>query len=202
VLAVVWLGPLPALAPRSFSAHMTMHMGVVAVAAPLLALAIAGSRWDPARRWPAAFNAIGAAVVELVVVWGWHAPALHHSARTSIEGLVAEQIAFLGAALYAWVASCGGGREQRRTRAGSGIVALLLISMHMTLLGALLALSPRPLYRHSAGEPRALADQHLGGATMLIAGSGVYLAGGLWLSTRLLISRERRTARRPAWRSA
>ncbi|MGH9372866.1 MAG: cytochrome c oxidase assembly protein, partial [Vicinamibacterales bacterium] len=36
VLAAAWLGPLPALASGSFAAHMTMHIGVVAVAAPLL----------------------------------------------------------------------------------------------------------------------------------------------------------------------
>ena len=35
VLAVVWLGPLPQLARHAFFAHMTMHMGVVAMAAPL-----------------------------------------------------------------------------------------------------------------------------------------------------------------------
>jgi putative membrane protein len=202
VLALIWIGPLPGLAAHSFSAHMTMHMGVVAVAAPLLALAVAGGRYDPARRWPAAFNAIGAAIVELVVVWGWHAPVLHRAARTSSEGLVAEQTAFLAAALYAWVASCGGSRDQSPARAASGIVALLLISMHMTLLGALLALSPRPLYDHDASVPHALEDQHLGGAIMLIAGTGVYLAGGLWLSTRLLIARDPRTGRRATWRSA
>ena len=36
-LALVWLGPLPEMAPRHFSAHMVMHMGIVAIAAPLLA---------------------------------------------------------------------------------------------------------------------------------------------------------------------
>jgi putative membrane protein len=202
VLALIWAGPLPDLAPRSFSAHMTMHMGVVAVAAPLLALAVAGGTYDPTRRWPAAFNAIGAAIVELVVVWAWHAPVLHRAARTTSEGLVAEQATFLAAALYAWVASCGASRDQSRARAASGIVALLLISMHMTLLGALLALSPRPLYGHDAGGPHAIEDQHVGGAIMLIAGTAVYLAGGLWLSTRLLIARDPRTGRRAAWRPA
>ena len=60
--------------------------------------------------------------------------------------------------------------------------------MHMTLLGALLALSPRPLYAH-AGEFNgltALDDQHLGGAIMLLVGGISYLFGGLWLTVRLL----------------
>ena len=33
-LAAVWLGPLPQLARQAFWAHMTLHMGVVAVAPP------------------------------------------------------------------------------------------------------------------------------------------------------------------------
>jgi putative membrane protein len=46
-LAAVWLGPLPQLAQQAFWAHMAMHMGVVAVVAPLLALGVAGRRLDP-----------------------------------------------------------------------------------------------------------------------------------------------------------
>ena len=47
VLAGIWLGPLPRLAGQAFSAHMAMHMGIVAIAAPLLALGIAGGALDP-----------------------------------------------------------------------------------------------------------------------------------------------------------
>ena len=49
VLAAAWLGPLPDLARHSFAAHMTMHMAVVAVAAPLLAL---GAGRHPLRSRP------------------------------------------------------------------------------------------------------------------------------------------------------
>ena len=38
VLALVWLGPLLGAYRESFAAHMLAHMGVVAIAAPLLAL--------------------------------------------------------------------------------------------------------------------------------------------------------------------
>jgi putative membrane protein len=191
-LAAAWLGPLPALAPRSFSAHMTMHMAVVAAAAPLLAVSVAGSRVDPAARWPVLFAAIPASVLELLVVWGWHAPALHHAARGGATVFAAEQASFLAAGLLVWIAAVGGSASQRATGAATGIVALLLTSMHMTLLGALLALSPRPLYAHAAargGEAAALHDQHLGGAIMLLVGGAAYLAGGLWLAARLVAER-------------
>lgn len=186
-LAVVWLGPLPDLARDAFWAHMTMHMSVVAVAAPLLALGLAGSRYDPVpgRTW--LFAPVPAAVLELVVVWAWHAPALHHTARNTLEGFVAEQGLFLTAGVLVWLSAFGGATPQRRRQAAAGVAGLLLTSMHMTLLGALLALSPRPLYHlEGVGGLTPLEDQHLGGAIMLLVGAVSYLAGGLWLTVGLL----------------
>lgn len=196
LLAVLWLGPLPEWAPRSFTAHMTLHMGVVAVAAPMLAMALAGSSLDPARVWPSLFSALPAAALELGIVWGWHAPLLHHAARHSGPGLALEQGSFLAAGFLVWMASLGGERGAAGARAGSGVIALLLTSMHMTLLGALLALTPRPLY-HLGGAltpDAALDDQQFGGAIMLVVGGVSYLAGGLWLSRRLLMGRASRSA--------
>jgi putative membrane protein len=187
VLAAAWLGPLPSLASRSFAAHMTLHVAVVAIAAPVVALGLAGGRFDPVRRWPAPFAPIPVSLVELAVVWAWHMPALHHAARQHEEALATEQASFLLSALALWLSALGGSPIERAARAGSGIVALLLTSMHMTLLGALLALAPRPLYAHAHGASLpALDDQHLGGAVMLLVGGISYLVGGLALAARLL----------------
>lgn len=189
VLAAVWAGPLPGLARGAFSAHMAMHVSVVAVAAPLLALGVAGGRLDPARRVPALFAPVPASALELVVVWGWHAPALHHLARRADVWLAVEQGSFLASGLLVWLSAFGGPVRRRRSRRGAGIVGMLLTSTHMTLLGALLALASRPLY------PRAhapwlgltpLEDQHLGGALMLLGGGTAYLAGGIALAVGLL----------------
>lgn len=187
VLAAAWLGPLPSLAPQYFSAHMTMHMAVVAVAAPLIAFGVMGGRLDLTHRFPAVFSAIPTSLLELLIVWGWHAPVLHHLARSSAGGLVAEQGMFLASGLLVWLAAFGSESRRSGMRAGSGVVALLLTSMHMTLLGALLALAPRALYPHAHGVgPSSLTEQHLGGAIMLGVGGVSYLAGGVWLSARLL----------------
>jgi putative membrane protein len=191
VLAAAWLGPLAQLSRESFSAHMAMHMAVVAVAAPLLALGVAGTRYDPVRRAPAFFPPVPLSLVELVVVWAWHAPALHHLARNEIGGFLAEQSSFLFSGLLVWLSAFGGGMDRRRERLGAGIAALLLTSMHMTLLGALLALSPRALYSH-AGHGAAMStleDQHLGGAIMLLVGGVAYLAGGVGLTAVLVRGR-------------
>jgi putative membrane protein len=187
-LAAAWLGPLPELARHAFFAHMTMHMGVVAVAAPLLALGLAGGRLDPVRKAPGLFAPVPASVLELFVVWLWHAPALHHAARHGAAGLVLEQGTFLLSGLFVWLAAFGGDPWRRGNRTAAGVVALLLTSMHMTLLGALLALTPRALYAHAPGLSglTPLEDQHLGGAIMILAGGASYLLGGLWLTAGLL----------------
>jgi putative membrane protein len=186
VLALVWLGPLP----RSFAGHMTMHMGVVAVAAPLLALGLAGSRHDPVRVAPRLLSPIPASVVELIVVWGWHTPALHAAARHDTLAFTVEQGSFLVSGLLVWSASFGRDPRAPADRTAAGVVALLLTSMHMTLLGALLALPSRPLYPHAHhGGLSPLDDQHLGGAIMLLTGGVAYLAGGLGLTARLVRAR-------------
>lgn len=190
ILALLWAGPLPEMARERFSAHMAMHMGVVAIAAPLLSLAAAGGRWDFARRAPALFNPIAASIVELLVVWGWHAPAAHHAARAGAWMLAAEQGSFLAAGLWLWLAALGG-EALRGERSWSGVAALLFTSIHMTLLGAIFALAPRALYARSHGGEAGLAlwDQHLGGSIMLLTGGASYLAGGLWLAAKGLRQR-------------
>lgn len=192
VLGVVWIGPLPELSRRSFTAHMLMHMTVVAVAAPLLASGIAGNELDPVRVWPRLFSPILASVLEFLVVWAWHAPALHHAARHSTSLLVVEQASFLAVGLLVWLAAFGGRADQRRDRVAAGIGGLLLTSMHMTLLGVLLALAARPLYSH-AGQMAfgltPLQDQHLGGVLMLAFGGVAYLLGALLLLAGLLRDR-------------
>jgi putative membrane protein len=191
VLAAAWSGVAARLAHGPFSAHMAVHMSVVAIASPLLVAAAAGGRLDPARRRPWLFAPIPASIVELVLVWAWHVPALHEAARASSSAYLAEQATFLFAGLLLWLSVAGGDRRDGAARAAAGAGALLFTSMHMTLLGALFALTPRVLYagHHGAG-PAALADQHLGGVIMLLVGGGSYLVGGLWLTARMLRHRE------------
>lgn len=190
LLALAWLGPLPAASAHSFAAHMTLHMTLVAVAAPLLALGIAGSRFDPVMRAPQTMSPIPASLVELLIVWIWHTPALHHAARVSPGVFALEQLSFLAVGTYFWLAVLGGDPRTRRLRAGGGTIALVLTFAHMTLLGSVLALTPRPLYHDLLGHSHALADQHLGGAIMLIVGALSYIPAGVWLTRGLLTPQE------------
>jgi putative membrane protein len=188
VLFLAWFGPLSELSVSPFSAHMARHMAVVALAAPALALGLAGGRFDPIPHAPLLLAPIPACALEFVVVWGFHAPALHHVARHTAFGFLLEQSTFLVSSLLLWMTVLGGGAQGRAERRGAGVLALLLTSMHMTLLGALLALAPRVLYGHSVGgRPlRALEDQQLGGVIMLAFGGICYGFGALWLTARLV----------------
>lgn len=189
VLAIVWFTPLPELAGSAFASHMIVHVGVVAVAAPLIAAALAAEPKLMTRLPGSLMSPIPASAIEFAVVWLWHLPMLHGLARLTPSIWVAEQASFLIAGLLLWTSALrpaspsGGG-------AGAGILALLMTSMHMVLLGTLLTLAPRPLYTHalhSIGEVYAqLGGQRIGGMLMLLGGGLPYLAGGLYLVDRLL----------------
>src|SRR3546814_12239838 len=98
---------------------------------------------------------VAAMLAEVVVVWGWHLPLLHHLAQVSTAAWLAEQASFLAVGLALWLSVLGGGAEHRRGRQASGVIALPLTSMHMTLLGVLITLAP------SAPSPQAAAAQPL-----------------------------------------
>ncbi len=165
---MAWIAPhlLPDM--PEFVAHMTRHMTLVAVAAPCLVV----GAWGLFARLPAA--PLLASFAEFVLVWGWHVPGAHDLVHDAGTWLIVEQACFLAIGLFFWASVLDPGRAL----AGAG--ALLLTSMHMTLLGALITLSPRPLYLCAASDPLGLDAQQLGGMIMLTIGPSVYLLAGLW----------------------
>ncbi|PZX18806.1 putative membrane protein [Palleronia aestuarii] len=167
ILAFVWSPLLGDL----FPAGMIRHMALVAVVPPLIVLA-----WPVWPELPTGLVLVAAAV-EFALVWGWHLPGALIYARSDGVGLVLEQGSFLAAGILVW----SGSLAAREPLAGAG--GLLLTAMHMTLLGALLVLAPRPLYAFCTPT---LESQQLGGILMLAIGTPIYLAGGLWLAGRAL----------------
>lgn len=174
LLAVAWGLPLEAMMGH-FPGHMLRHAVLVAVAPPLIVLGV------PRLAGRMAIAALPATVLEAVLVWAWHLPGLHLWARTSAGALVLEQASFLGAGCLVWASAMASGQRL----AGAG--ALLLTSMHMTLLGALLVLASRDLY--AGGAAGELAAQQLGGIIMLAVATPAYLVGGLFLVARHLDDR-------------
>jgi putative membrane protein len=180
LFAFAWAGPLPALVPTSFAAHMMLHMLVVGIAAPVLAAGFASHL--RAARWPIALP-IAASLVDFVVIWLWHVPALHHASQSAPLILALEQLSFASVALLVWLVALSGPPL-------GGALTLFFTSMHMTLLGALLSLGTRPFYGAHGHDSwlglSPLAGQQLGGTVMLAVGGTVYLCGGLALAFRVL----------------
>lgn len=171
LLAWLYLPPWQAMLGM-FPAHMLRHMGLVALAAPLLVLGVP----DLSRRW--APPVVVGAFIEFVVVWGWHLPVFHGAARMSLALTVLEQASFLAAGWAVWAGALAG----RAPLAGAG--GLFLTSVHMTMLGALLILAPVDLYVGAHGAD--LAGQQIGGMLMLAIGTPVYILGGVFLMRRTL----------------
>lgn len=185
LLAGLWLGPLPDMARRAFSPHMILHLGVMVAAAPLIALGLLRllERQQPDL---SLLGAISASGLEFIVVWGWHAPALHEAAARSSAAFALQQISFLVAGIGIWTICLA--RRTRRDFA-TGALAMFFTSMHMTMLGVLLVLAPSLLYAPEfclgAFGLDSLADQQLGGGLMALFGGGAYAIGGAWLAARL-----------------
>ncbi len=158
-LVVAFVSPLCALTSALFSARSAHHVLLVAVVAPLLAIAL------PARGGPARTGA--ALVVSSAILWMWHVPAVYQAALAS-DGLYwLLQLALLGAFVWFWH------EVLRGTRPVGALLAIGAGAGQMGLLAAVLTLAPEPLYPAHAVAPVAwglspLADQQLGGLLMWV----------------------------------
>ena len=176
VLVVSFISPLCALTVALFSARVVHHVLLVAVAAPLLALAVL--RMDALAKLLAPL-----AAMHTVIFWLWHVPDAYALAlsNTSIYWLM--QITLLGSATLMWSAIFA-------ATPARAIGTLLLLTVQMGLLGALLVFSSHPLYAPHFATTLAfgldpLDDQQLAGLIMWVPASLPYLAVGL---ARLLAS--------------
>ncbi|MBM9593011.1 cytochrome c oxidase assembly protein [Roseitranquillus sediminis] len=186
LLTWLWLGPMPELARISFSAHMALHLSVMLLAAPLVALGLARLGTLPPRGpWLAV--ALAAGLAELVVVWGWHVPVLHESAAMFPRIFAIQQASFLAAGVLVWLPGLAG---SERRAAAAGMLAMLMGFMHMSVLGVLLTLAPRLIYSPDVCQGilglGPLDDQRLGGLMMAVGGGLPYLLGILHLGARFL----------------
>lgn len=168
LLALLWFGPLPALAGVSMTAHMLLHVAVAAVVPALLRVR------TPMTFGPPALAAV--VLAELAVVWGWHLPVAHLWASLSPTGFALQQASFLVVGIALWSAADAAGRL-------GGAAVLLVTAMHMTLLGVLLTLAPAVLYPGvCGGGPFGLGpreDQQVAGVVMALLPPAVYLWAAL-----------------------
>jgi putative membrane protein len=187
VLAMAWSGPLAIVGQPGFSFQMLTHMLVVAVASPLLAVFLRPVLQARASPIVIATIAFVSSLADFILIWAWHVPVLHDYARYNSVVLLAEQASFLFIGVVVWTFALATYQTARRTAGLVGAGVLFFTSMHMTLLGALLALASRPLYGSCLDGAKALnlsvqEDQQLGGVIMLVMGGLIYLGVGLALA--------------------
>jgi putative membrane protein len=185
VTALAVLPPIDPLVDDSFVLHMTQHLVLMFLAAPLLALGAPGlplllalpHRW---RRHMAAARSSGAGrraravvtspvlglVLFAVVLVAWHLPSVYTAALEHDVLHEAEHASFL---LGAWVLWLPLAAPDRTLDGGQGTLYVFLGGFPMIGLGAALVMAPRPLYPAQTGTgPGALAAQQLAGVIMWV----------------------------------
>lgn len=175
VLVVAFVSPLCALSAALFSARVAHHVLLVAVAAPLLAMAFPG-RKQRGGTIPFLLSAI--------VLWAWHLPPAYDLALSNIPVYWVMQASLLITAVAFWRAVL-----HPRQSSGHAVIMIFAAYMQMALLGALLTFAPEPLYAIHAIAPFAwgftpLADQQLGGLIMWVPASIPFILLGAVISHR------------------
>jgi putative membrane protein len=224
VAGLALVSPLDALGEVLFSAHMTQHLVLILIAAPLLVLGrpqlpLLWALPEPWRRsigrWWAAGPATRMALTAITlpsVVWVahaaalgfWHIPvpyawALGHESIHAIE-----HASFLVTAyLFWWVVFQPVGR--RRLGYGAAVIYVSALAGVMGVFAAVLTFARTPWYvGHVHGTAvwglTALEDQQLAGLIMWIPASLVYLAAASFCFVQWLETDDRASSRQPLGR--
>lgn len=197
VAALALISPIDTVSELLLSVHMSQHMLLILIAAPLLVLGRPGFTmlWAlPASWrirvghvshgafirpvWRAVTHPLVAFVAHAIAIWTWHVPLLYDAAVAHDGIHFVEHITFVFTAGLFWWALI----EGRYGRAGYGVSVFYVFATaaHSGLLGALMAVAPRtwyPPYDRTAValgfEP--LKDQQFAGVLMWVL-AGVLLA--------------------------
>ena len=210
VLTLSLVSPLHQGGEQSFALHMIEHELIMLVATLLLAASHSGGvlAWglpSPLRRalggswkaplaslWKRLTEPVTATIVQAVVMWLWHAPALFDRALESDGWHAAQHLSFVAASLLFWVAMLNPRRGGYLLSAGCLFVTTLVEGA----LGALMALSRSPWYSDYAAMGLSgigldpTTDQQLAGLIMWIPGGVLHGAAALLLLYRWLKTSE------------
>jgi putative membrane protein len=175
---------------RVLSVHMTQHLLLMVVVAPLVVLA-----WPPPEdvvpAWArgAAFAAAVCALQALALVV-WHLPVAFDAAERVVPLHVLEHASLLATAIAAWWVVLAS-----RASIAVRFTACVASAAPMLLLGALMTLAPNTWYdayatTHGALSP--LADQQTAGALMWGPAGIAYVIAAVWIVAGVVRADERR----------
>ncbi|MBU2531574.1 MAG: cytochrome c oxidase assembly protein [Alphaproteobacteria bacterium] len=182
---------------------MLQHIVIMNLLAPLIAHMLAGIALVRCQEKYAPRRLAMAMTFQLLALWLWHAPPLHHAAMASPSLHAVMILSLLGASLWFWI-EVFSHRGSARWRV---LVALLVTGKLFCLLGALLTFAPNPLYMPVSviagpGHPAlavsaAIADQQAAGLLMLAACPLTYILAGIVIAARWLGELQRRPPELP-----
>lgn len=210
VLTLSLVSPLHEGGERSFTLHMIEHElimlmatfllaasqsgGILAWGLPAMLRQALGGRWKAplAALWRRLTEPVTATVLQAVVMWAWHAPALFDRALASMGWHAAQHLSFVLSSLIFWTAML----DTRRSNYLLSAACLFVTSLIEGALGALMALSVSPWYAAYAAmgvtgiQLDPTADQQLAGLIMWIPGGLVHGGAALGLLYQWLKSNE------------
>ena len=199
-LFIALVSPIGTFTSLFFFMHMIQHLLLIMIAAPLIWLGapLLPTLWALPRRTRRGIGRLfredhpvhrlfhflthpGVALALFVLILvGWHHPALYDAAqgRTLVHDL--EHALFFGSALLFWwpVVHPSGGK--RRLAYGAGILYIFPAKLAGFVLGAYLTLTDTAYYQTYVEAPRlwgisALGDQQFGGLIMWVVGGLLYI---------------------------
>ena len=196
VLTLSLVSPLHEAGEQSFTMHMVEHELIMLVATLLLAASGAGGTlaWGlsrPLRQalggswkspltalWKRLTEPVTATLVQAVVMWAWHAPALFDRALDSSGWHIFQHSCFFLSSLLFWWAML----HPRSRSSGYGVSAacLFVTSLISGALGALMSFSASPWYAAYAAMGMTgigldpIDDQRIAGLIMWIPGGLVH----------------------------
>jgi len=208
-LGVALLSPVDTFGNELSWVHMTQHMLLMIVAAPMIVVGAPGLLipWTIPARWRKPFAwrltklcdaPLGRLLWNPVFVWSlyggvmwvWHLPLLYELALRDPWVHDIEHLSFFVTAFLFWRVVLDS-RSHRRLNPAVSVLYLFTTSLHSMLLGVLMALSPTLWYEHYRNRPEAwgltpLEDQQLAGLIMWMPGCAIYGAiTALWFAAWL-----------------
>lgn len=178
VAAAALISPLCALSVALFSARISQHMILLLIAAPLIALGL------PRREMARSARSLRLASISFfIALWFWHMPNPYYATFTSSTFYWLMHISLFGSGLWLWRELLHHAPEHT----AEALLAGMLSSMQMGLLGAVLTLAGHPMFEpHFLTAPlwhlTPLQDQQLGGVVMWVPGILLFL----WVAIRSL----------------
>lgn len=211
---VLWFAlasPLDAIGDEYlFGAHMTQHVLMTLIAAPMLVLGTPGWLLRPLLKYPlidrlARF--LSHPIVAFALFNGvfvvWHFPGLYDSTLDSETIHIIEHLSFIITAVINWWPVFGAVPELEYLKPPAKLLYLFLEGVPSTILGAIIVFAPNILYTPYLAAPRifginAWDDQQIAGLIMAMPAGMVYLValGGVFFSW--MKSEEQKPAESPS----